>query len=378
MQEIERRIRGYAALGDHRAGRPGDDAATDWLLAELAAVGVAGAAQVWDFPQVDWTAAEVRLAAGAVDGIPLFDGALRSVRGRLGLAEAADGAEIVVAALARDDPRHFSAAVYPYLAQLEAAGAQAVVLIIGDPDGDHAVRNAEYPRDPLRLPVLQVAPRDGGPLLAAAQAGEDAELVIEGGRQAAAAANVVARIDGTEADASPVGLMTPKSGWFTCAAERGGGIAVWLELAARVQAKPGRRPLELVCSSGHELHHLGLEFFLEELGEAAQEVHAWLHLGASIGSRNGQARFAASDQALFETAQAALQRRQIAREPFPVGQSGFGEARNIGEIGGRFVSFLGGHPYFHSPQDTYDRCVDAESVARHIEAAEEILRAMLA
>ena len=45
--------------------------------------------------------------------------------------------------------------------------------------------------------------------------------------------------------------------------------------------------------------------------------------------------------------------------------AGFGEARNIREIGGRFVSFLGGHPYFHSPSDTYDRCIDPESLAKH-------------
>ena len=171
--------------------------------------------------------------------------------------------------------------------------------------------------------------------------------------------------------------MTPKSGWYTCAAERGGGIAVWLEVAGRVAANPGRRPLNLVASSGHELHHLGLDHYISELGDDAARVHCWMHLGASIGSRNGNPAYAASDDELFEVATNALTAQGIERRAFPVGNAGFGEARNVGEIGGRFVSFLGGHPYFHSPRDTFDRCVDLELLGKHTDAVERIVRYML-
>ena len=102
-----------------------------------------------------------------------------------------------------------------------------------------------------------------------------------------------------------------------------------------------------------------------------------MHLGASIGSRNGQPAYAASDDELFNVATNALSELELKRRPFPVGNAGFGEARNIGEIGGRFVSLLGGHPYFHSPSDTYDRCIDPESLARHTDAVERIVRYML-
>ena len=102
-----------------------------------------------------------------------------------------------------------------------------------------------------------------------------------------------------------------------------------------------------------------------------------MHLGASIGSRNGQPSYAASDDELFTVATDALNSQGLKRRAFPVGNAGFGEARNIGEINGRFASFLGGHPYFHSPQDTYDRCVDPESLAKHTDAAEQIVRHML-
>ena len=55
-----------------------------------------------------------------------------------------------------------------------------------------------------------------------------------------------------------------------------------------------------------------------------------------------------------------------------------GEARNVSEAGGRYVSLLGGHSLFHSPNDTVDRAVDAESVARHARAALAVVEAMLA
>ena len=63
------------------------------------------------------------------------------------------------------------------------------------------------------------------------------------------------------------------------------------------------------------------------------------------------------------------------RAPMPVGTAG-GEARNIAERGGRFVSFLGPHRYFHSAHDTVDRAVDGESVARHADAVNRIVAAL--
>lgn len=374
MNDAERRIRAYEEMGDHRTGREADNAATDWMIAELAAVGVQARPQEWTFPQVGWNDACVRLNGSSVPGVPLFDGALESVSGRL--AEPGS-AGIVVTQIAHGDATQFSTAMYPHLDSLVEQGADAVVLVMGDPDGNHAIRNAEFPRNPRDLAVLQVAPNDAGPVLSGAANAQSADLVIEGWRETKSAANVVASIPGTDPSEKPVTLMTPKSGWYTCAAERGGGIAIWMEVAGRIAANPGRRTLNMVASSGHELHHLGLEHYIEQLGAAAHDVHAWMHLGASIGSRNGQPSYAASDDELFNVATDALNAQGLERRAFPVGNAGFGEARNIGEINGRFASFLGGHPYFHSPLDTYDRCVDPESLARHTDAAEQIVRYML-
>ena len=63
--------------------------------------------------------------------------------------------------------------------------------------------------------------------------------------------------------------------------------------------------------------------------------------------------------------------------PMPPGEPG-GEARNIHEVGGRFVSFLGHHRYFHMPDDTFDNAVDAEAVARYARAARRVVDAAMA
>ena len=61
----------------------------------------------------------------------------------------------------------------------------------------------------------------------------------------------------------------------------------------------------------------------------------------------------------------ALAEHGIEREPMAVGFSGYGEARNIAERGGRYISLLGGHPYFHSPNDIFEQAVDIESLVAH-------------
>ncbi len=375
MNDAERRIRAYEEMGIHRTGREADNTTTWWMMEELREVGVEADWQTWRFPRVEIHDASIRFGGWDIPAVPTYDCAFTDHRGVSGVLRRDNGPGIVVWEFAHDDQERMAPGMYTAFELARQDGAAGIILVMGDPDGEIVLRNAERPLDPIELPVLQVAPNDAGSLLDAV--GSEITMIADGGRVDAPAYNVVAGIPGSDPDAAPVVLMTPKSGWFTCAAERGGGIAVWIEVADRIAANPGRRALNLVASSGHELHHLGLDHYIRELGDDAHDVHAWMHLGASIGSRNGQARFAASDDELFEAAQRSLSELGIEREAFLVGNAGFGEARNIGEIGGRFVSFLGGHPYFHSPQDTYDRCIDPESLARHTDAAEAIVRYMV-
>lgn len=375
MNDAERRIRAYEEMGIHRTGREADNTTTWWMIEELRKIGVNADHQTWRFPRVEIHDASIRFGPWDIPAVPTFDGAFTDHHGLTGTLRTDNRPGIVVWEFAHDDQERMAAGIYSSFELARQDGADGVILVMGDPDGHPVLRNAERPLDPIELPVLQVAPIDAGPLLDAI--GSEVTMISDGGRVDAPADNVIGTIPGTDPDAAPVVLMTPKSGWYTCAAERGGGIAIWMEVAGRIAANPGRRSLNLVASSGHELQHLGLDHYIRELGDAAHDVHAWMHLGASIGSRNGQPSYAASDDELFNVATGALNAQGLQRRAFPVGNAGYGEARNIGEINGRFASFLGGHPYFHSPLDTYDRCVDPESLARHTDAAEQIVRYML-
>ena len=62
----------------------------------------------------------------------------------------------------------------------------------------------------------------------------------------------------------------------------------------------------------------------------------------------------------------------------PLNQRPGGEARNIHDEGGRFVSFLGTNPWFHHQADRWPTTVDAKKTARLAQAMLAIARQLAA
>ena len=380
-RDLQQLIQEFAAFGDHRTGEVGDQRTSAWLVAELRRAGIDAREQSFSFPHVEVADARLSWPDGLVTGLPLYDGAFTGPGGVSGPIVQDDGADVAGALVVRrGDPNEPGMFLGPKVAAdletLRSRGARGVILVAGDDRGAPVVRNAERIDAPLDLPVLQIAPRASDRL---PPPGHTATLRIDARRSPAQATNVTATVPGRDPGAAPIVLMTPKSGWFSCAAERGGGLAVWLTVAAGVAGgRPPRRPLWLAATSGHELHHAGLEAYLAALPAAADSGHTWVHLGASIGAREGSPRLCASDTALQAAAEAALSAAGAApRVALPVGQPGGGEARNIAERGGRFLSLLGGHRYFHSPNDTVDLAVDIDSVRCHAVAVAAVVTDLL-
>lgn len=385
---IEARIRAFEAFGIHRTGWDGDDRTSAWLRDELAAAGIAADLERFDFPRVEFRAARLTWPDSHVDGVPMYDGGFTPYGGIQGeLCEDNDpdlfGKIVVATSAVRGDRRWTAPNARAHYEALEEQGVIGVVVPSGDPEGQVVLRNAQHILTPFGIPVLQVAARDARALASSlVLGGIEATLEVDGERLKSRATNVVASVPGTEPEAAPVVVMTPKSGWFTCAAERGGGIATWLALAEALATDRPRRTVHFVASSGHELHHRGLEAYLNARRPLPKQAVAWLHLGASIGARYPQPRTGASDDALHALATSALARHGCETvapiEFLETGSPGTGEARNIAERGGRYVTFLGGHRYFHSPQDTVDVAVDAENIARWARAALDVVRSMIA
>ena len=310
---IEARLRTFEGFGLHRTGGSGDDKTSAWLREELAAVGVTADLERFDFPRVEYRTARITWPDGKIDGVPMFDGGFTDFGGIQGdLCEDTDpdpfGKIVVATSALRGDGRWTAPMARDHYEALQEQGVVGVVVPSGDPEGQVVLRNAEHIRTPFDLPVLQVAARDARALASSlVLGGIEGTLDVNGERLKSRATNVVATVEGTDPDAAPVAVMTPKSGWFTCAAERGGGIATWLALAEVVASERPRRTVHFLASSGHELHHLGLTSYLHQRSTLAKGAAAWLHLGASIGARYPMARMGASDETLHAAARAAIE-----------------------------------------------------------------------
>lgn len=383
---IEQRLRRFESFGIHRTGWDGDDQTTAWLVEELASLGVTATRARFTFPRVEYRRARVTWPDGTIDGVPMYDGGFTGpggVEGDLCEDDATDlfGKIVVATSALRGDGRWTAPAARDHYEALADQGVMGVVVPSGDADGKVVLRNAEHIDRPFSLPVVQAPPAEVRGLTTAILLGAAARLEIDGDRLRSNATNVVAEVEGSDPSLAPVVVMTPKSGWFTCAAERGGGLAVWLALAEAVRTLAPPRTVQFLASSGHELHHQGLRAYLREHPDRVRGADAWLHLGASIGARYPEARFGASDEALHELVRRSLSDAGInleATQALPVGDAGTGEAREIAEGGGRFVTFLGRHRYFHSPQDTVDLACDPASIRQWAQASWSVLHAMVA
>lgn len=374
----------FDGLGWHRTGSSGDQATTRWLIDQLAAAGIGAAPRPFVFPRVDIERAEIATGAHCISGHPQFDAGVtppEGIRGPLSRWPGDLGSRLLVLEVA-PDPGDSSALpsreLDRFLRRCQEEGALGV-LVIGRTAGSIAVRNAPHIETPSALPVLYLRPDEAAPVLAAADRGERATLTIVAPRRSAEAENVVGTLTaGSPDQTTPLIVLTPKSGWFHCATERGCGIAIWLAVARALGAHEGRkRAVVFMATSGHELGNMGVEALLRQRPEYAA-AHAWVHLGASIGAAfEPNLGVRAADERLRSLAEAALARHDAPPcKLWPLGTTPEGEARNVAEHGGRYLNFAGSHAYFHAPEDRPDK-VSAEATARYAAAVIDIARVLV-
>ena len=351
----------YDAQGVHRTGTDVDRVSGDWLKARAEAMGGSAHLETFALDRLDVRAAFIEVGKQKIQGQPLFDSGLTKPTGILAPVDPS-GIHLVtgdaaVAALRSEGTS---------LDHLRRNGpAQALVVVQPGARPGLVVANARHFTEPYGCPVLQLAPGTADALAANVVA----RLVCDAGRTPATAVNVVAEVAGRDRTLDPVVVITPRSGWWRCAAERGGGLACWLEtIRAMAEARPARRVLFL-ASSGHELGHLGLDEFLRANARLVGSARAWVHLGANIGAgaAGSGVRIQASDDEIDGGMTAALTAAGApVADHLPRGREPAGEARNLHVLGGRYVSLVGqSGPWFHHPDDRYPGAVTAEVVARY-------------
>lgn len=367
---LERRaarlIQAYDSQGIHRTGAPGDKKSAVWLVAQAKDCGVKAALESFALNRVDPLHCRVECGGRRLEGLPIFDASFttaQGVRGRLGAF--GSKAEIGLLELppnADSDPE--------YEKKRRGAAHRALIFVTKGALPGLSPINASKFTAAYGAPILQVSSEHGDWLKQQAQANAEAVLVAHVKRTPTQALNVTATIKGADAQRAPLVVMTPRSGWWQCASERGGGLVCWIEVMRALAKNRPARDVHFIASSGHELGHLGLDAFLERCPQLVQEARAWIHFGANIGAAQKHTnRLHASSDELENLAVAAMTQAGLqVHNRVKRGSAPLGEAGNIHQGGGRYVSLLGTNALFHHPNDRWPQAVDVAAVARYVTA----------
>lgn len=387
----------YIGFGSKQAGGAGDRACGAWLTGELEGLGfkveqqpvsvpyfiterselLCGAAKagVWPQPIVVPTGAE-----GVTGPLVRIDGAGRPAGSLAG----------AIALLDLPFARYSTAMAKPVRAPIEAAlaaGVVAVVVITNGPTGKVIALNADGRKPMFAAPVALLAPSDAGPFLAAAIRGDKATLVVtgEGGRRPAD--NFIGRLD--RGRKTWLAVSTPRSGWYGCAGERGGGIAAWLWLARWASKAVTGHNLAFICNSGHEYENLGAAEALKATAPRPADTHFWLHLGANVASQDwhditGQVlpgidtqRYLSVTPGLLPLAREIFAGHVGLEAPYSSETISAGEQIEILAAGYRNVAAVFGiHRYHHVAGDDA-RCVSAANVARTAAGFQRLVAAVV-
>lgn len=379
-RSIEADLKRYVAFGEKRAGGPGDTACGDWLAQELATLGYRIERQTFLAPffETSRAALTVGTASAPVHPQPIVvtTGA-EGVTGRIVRVDAKgrftgslDGAiALVDLPFARWSTLLAPAARKPIQAAF-AAGAKAVVAITNGPTRKVIALNADGREPMFPGPVALLAPDAADPFLDAATRGAVGRLVIEGQGGRRPAFNFVGRLD--RGKARWLAVSTPRSGWFGCAAERGPGVAVWLDLARWAIAALPDANLAFICNTGHEYEYLGAAEAMKQIAPPVPATRFWLHLGANVAARDWRELLASAMPLPSADSQRVLsispELLPLARKIFE-GQVGFeapvssavlaaGELEEVIKAGyAPAAGVFGAHRFHHVAEDD-ERCLD--------------------
>jgi hypothetical protein len=354
-------VRDYDAQGIHRTATEVDEASAHWLASQLQAAGVEAKLESFPIRRIDLDETFLDLDGRRIGGVPLFDAgftASEGISGRLG--PVGSDAEIAVFEASAQDGTDLLGSLRQALDGVH----KAVVIVTRGGRPGLSLINASHFLQPSGVPALQVSSVEADWLRERAAAGATARLVASATRRPANAFNVVGKISGSQPAAAPLVVMTPRSGWWTCAGERAGGIAAWLETARAVVAAKPVRDVHFVASSGHELGQIGLDAYLEHRGNLVTQARLWLHFGANIGAGR-QIRLQSADAEAQSLGTSALAGQGLtASQIVSPGKAPGGEAGTIFNRHGRYLSLQGDNPLFHNPADRWPEAVDVIQATR--------------
>lgn len=332
----------YAGLGLHRSGSEVDRRTAEWAASWLSQFGFDVRVEAVDFPV--WTASgQVRADGVEIEHLAVpysFTGrAATSSVHRMAIDVASGGMPAVL-----DRP----------MAEARDAGAGALVGATRHPLGDLVGVN-RHDLTVSGMPTFLVAGRHAEALCdATIEVEYDAEIVP------GSTWNVIATSPGVDAD---VMLTTPLNGWFTCAGERGTGIAVTLDLARRSIGES----IAVVLTGGHELGYLGAHHLVDRV-----RFPSVFHVGASVAVEHqvdGVRQLIPTRSAMCSTTPDAMPGvfdalADIELSVISSSSKWIGEGTAWSRWGVPLVSSTGAGVDFHTPSDVPERVTSAASLVK--------------
>lgn len=263
--EAYRLVCAYSAYGIHRTGWSGEAATVGWLSGLLVERGADVSLVPYSYAHFD-AEVDVAIAGRAIEAMPLY----YCVTGRHEFANPSVGSID-----AHADEVTISSELARLVADAKAGGHDGIVLATQCPTGALCAIN-RLPASGVDFPVVLVPGHELGNLVAG-----DLEVCFSADVRSENSSNILARFPGP-GGAAPVVVTTPVSGWFTCAGERGCGIAVAIRVAEDLAAE---RPVDLLLATGHELGYLGGHSLAQNYQGMPAAV---VQIGSSIANREAE------------------------------------------------------------------------------------------
>lgn len=397
-EAIDADLKKYIGFGNKRAGGAGDTACGEWLAGELDRVGYKVDRQTFQVPFFEPRRTELSIEGFSAPVLPQPIVIPTGPEGAAGPLVRVDSSghflgsmEGAIALVDLPFARWSSAlakAIREPIDQAFAAGAKAALVITNGPTGKIIALNADGRQSMFAGPVALLAPDQATPFLTAAVRRREARLTVDGDGGRRDAFNLVGRID--RGRAQWLVISTPRSGWFGCAAERGGGIAAWLDIARWAPNALADFNLALICNTGHEYEYLGAAEAMKQIAPPVATTRFWLHLGANVAARDwreipGQAtplpnvdaqRVLAISPDLLPLAQGVFAGQLGYESPVSSAALAAGELEEVIKAGyAPAAGVFGIHRYHHVKEDD-SRCLHAPATLAAAQGFRDLLTAI--
>jgi hypothetical protein len=282
----------YSTLGDHRTATPTDQVTALWIQNRLKQAGYDVQMQAWTTRQFYPHRTEIIIdKSQKVKAFPVWWPKPTSSMG-IEAPMTNDKADVKgkIFLLINKTPATFS--ITPSLVSeiytASANGAVAVVVLTYY-NGQDTVASNEFiglnaiqeTQDAWPIPVVSAMVKDRQALDEAILNQSNVKVISTGiYNEQAKALNVIGTLDRGPGSKVMV-VSTPYSGWFTCAGERGAGVAIFLGLAEWAAQNTSETTWIFTATSGHEIKGLGVRNYLEsDTVPEPIETFSWTHIGA--------------------------------------------------------------------------------------------------